>query len=108
MLVRGGQELEVVQEDQHFSAHYQVRGDAEDRVRTSVLGRWGGNRVDATSGGCWETWGGGLSFPTAPLFRSPSKSGTTKAKKTELLKRSCTFLWVSSSEPPPILGILMF
>lgn len=62
MLVRGGQELEVVQEDQHFSAHYQVRGDAEDRVRTSVLGRWGGNRVDATSG----EHGGGV-FPSPQL-----------------------------------------
>uniref|UniRef100_A0A8C3A4L1 Dopamine beta-hydroxylase n=1 Tax=Cyclopterus lumpus TaxID=8103 RepID=A0A8C3A4L1_CYCLU len=37
VLVRGGKELEVVQEDQHFSAHYQVSLPGGTRSRGDVL-----------------------------------------------------------------------
>lgn len=36
VLVRGGKELEVVQEDQHFSTHYQVRASVYPQELSSV------------------------------------------------------------------------
>lgn len=37
VLVRGGKEVEIVQEDQHFSTHYQVNGFPAQRRRSLML-----------------------------------------------------------------------
>lgn len=75
-MVRGGQELEVVQEDQHFSAHYQVSSSRYGGTQRTVF-VLSLRHIWELLGNMVALVGGGGPFPTAPLFRSPSKSGTT-------------------------------
>lgn len=112
VLVRGGSELEVVQEDQHFSAHYQVslsRYQFTRRARGRGLhaGPRRNRRHIWASGGlsCWQTqrlWCAAIFL--IPLFKSPSKSGATLLKKRELFK--CISIFLPSADTGNMKGLM--